>query len=90
MANDPCGTYTWGETEDYLLKMDCPTSLTITQTQGSGTDASFSASANIIASNRIQTGAVATYSAGTSVLLQPGFVSETGSVFTAKTGGCPN
>ena len=88
MAFNPCATYTWGETEDYLLNVSCPVSQTITQAQ-SGTTTVY-ASNSITASNAINAGANVTYSAGASITIQPGFFADSGSVFLGKIAGCPN
>jgi len=88
MAFNPCATYVWGETEDYLLNVSCPVSQTITQAQ-SGTTTVY-ASNSITASNAINAGANVTYSAGASITIQPGFFADSGSVFLGKIAGCPN
>lgn len=88
LADDPCATYVWGETEDYLLNVSCPVSQTITQAQ-SGTTTVY-ASNSITASNAINAGANVTYSAGASITIQPGFFADSGSVFLGKIAGCPN
>lgn len=88
LADDPCATYTWGETEDYLLNVSCPVSQIITQAQ-SGTNTVY-ASNSITASNTINSAANVTYSAGASITIQPGFFADSGSVFLGKITGCPN
>ncbi len=88
IATDPCSEYIWGETEDYLLNVSCPYSQTFTQAHN-GT-ATMYASSLITASNIISTGANITYNAGASIIIQPGFLAESGSIFLGKISGCPN
>ena len=57
--------------------------LAITQSVASGTTVDQKAVSTILASNRVSQGATAVYTAGQSVTLQPGFVAQAGSVFTA-------
>ena len=98
---NPCGSYGYGETEDFLVSIGntCPSTLTLISTadditsgniikQASATVSIPSPNANIMATNKITgTGTKATYQAK-SLLLKPGFKAESGTVFKAEIGGC--
>ncbi len=69
----------------------CPTNVTLTSPYASGTIIGVKASNAIIGVNVIQAGSNIVYDAKNSVTLQPGFVAEKNSTFTAVAGvGCAN
>lgn len=92
---NPCGTYTYGETEEFLINIvsPCPQTLTLASpTDDISTGTSLkqaSATTGIInASNKvIGTGTNVSYQAKV-INLNPGFKSDTGSIFKAELGGC--
>lgn len=57
--------------------------LVVTQSIAAGSVTDQQAVSTILASNQVSRGATAVYTAGQSVTLQPGFVTQAGSVFTA-------
>ncbi len=69
----------------------CPVNTTITSTFTSGSVVNIKASNAIIGLNRVNAGAIITYDAKNSVVLQPGFIAERNSTFLAVVGGgCAN
>lgn len=86
--------YLEGETLQYLPQLippvfyECSSDLTITSTVTNGNTDIQTAGNTITATNIIENGAIASYDAGDSVTLSPGFVATFGSDFEAFIGGC--
>lgn len=66
-----------------LLAQEVPQQQTISQLEPHGTITDRAAIDHILATNTVEWGAVARYRAGRSILLQPGFMAQAGSVFQA-------
>ncbi len=56
----------------------------------SGTDVLYKASTSIQAANKLQNGVKVEFDAAKSIILSPGFLSDSGTTLTAKIGGCVN
>ncbi len=73
---------------------NCQTNIALQRNQdnisGSVNNLSYSASQYIGANNIVNTNAKATYNAGNAILLAPGFMADSGTVFEAKIQGCSN
>lgn len=81
-----CGTYNWGETEDYkvnIVSTPCPPTLTHSGSIASGT---YKAAQTIQSTANVPTGTV--YQAGNSITLLPDFQAGDNEVFEARIGGC--
>ncbi len=99
-ASTPCevtGDAFWkaGNAHDFTITITdpCPNSLLLSSANVPTDDVTAGttlrkASADIIASNKILGTANVTYQFGTSVLLQEGFLADTGTVFKTQSGGC--
>ncbi|SOE23613.1 Reprolysin family propeptide [Spirosomataceae bacterium TFI 002] len=91
-TNNPCGTYSYGESEDYLINIGanpCPSLLTLTSPANNIISGIVKneASGSIAATNKI-TGGNVKYDAGSNIKLNPGFSVNNGAVFNAYIDGC--
>lgn len=92
--SDPCGAYNYGETEDYLVNISntCASSIVLQSTAddySSGMiDKKASALIGEISAGNTITGTATVHYEALRILLTPGFVADTGTVFTAVVGGC--
>ncbi|MBA4850600.1 GEVED domain-containing protein [Emticicia sp. BO119] len=94
-ASLPCGPYTVGESEDYLISIlgNCQQNLTLNHpfndiVAGGQTIQTFAIGGSMNAANYIEgIGTTVNYQSATINLL-PGFKAEKGTVFKAETGGC--
>lgn len=94
--SSPCGNRNYGEAEDYYINISdaCPTiailsSPTDDYISGTTSVQVKSSGGSITAQNQILGTETRVNYEGASILLQPGFISEEGTVFEAKVGGCP-
>jgi trimeric autotransporter adhesin len=91
---DPCGSYGYGEAEDYLVDLvsPCPSDLVLVNpadniSTGTVLKQASATAGTISATNHITNTAKVTYEAK-AINLNAGFKAENGTVFEAKTGGC--
>lgn len=91
---DPCGSYDYGESEDYLVDLvgPCPSDLVLVNpadniSTGTVLKQASATAGTISATNHITNTAKVTYEAK-AINLNAGFKAENGTVFEAKTGGC--
>jgi hypothetical protein len=92
---NPCGNYTAGETEDYLISIEgnCPSVVSLYNpinniVAGGQTIQALAIGGTINARNQIDgTGTTAIYQSA-AIHLSPGFKAEKGTIFKAETGGC--
>lgn len=97
--NDPCGSYSFGETEEFFVNIisSAPCLQTVSLvapanniTSGTTTIQAAASNGKITASNIVSGGSTkATYQAK-SIELQQGFKADTGATFRAEVGGCSN
>lgn len=87
-----CDSFSYGETEDYIITVatpcDLPISLTSPTDDYSDGTVVKQTNATIMAANKIYPMANVTYKAGASVTLTSGFQVATGASFNAQVGGC--
>lgn len=96
---DPCGNYTYGETEDFFVNIitsaPCLQTVSLVSptdniTSGTTTIKASSTNGKITAANVVSGGSTnATYQAKT-IELNQGFKADTGATFKAEIGGCTN
>ncbi len=88
----PCGTYIYGEAEDYYVNIihPCEHPLTLKSPADDYTTGTLLKKTNLTinATNKIGNGANIIYQAGASVTLKSGFQADSGTVFKAQIAGC--
>lgn len=91
---DPCGTYTFGESEDYIINLSgpCPLSLALVSPtdniNGGVVNKQASSTSGLIDARNVISNAANVIYESKAIELNQGFKADTGVVFEAKTGGC--
>ncbi|MCP9770808.1 hypothetical protein EGI22_23130 [Lacihabitans sp. LS3-19] len=92
--NTPCGTITYGESEDYIINLSgpCPSSIALVSTadniNGGVVNKQASATSGLIDARNVISNAANVIYEAKAIELNKGFKADTGVVFEAKTGGC--